>query len=212
MTATIDTTTIPPLATSFNKRAPNLYTLHGAFVTVIRRHFAQAENIEVPELRHYAWNKDDKLSQIFIESVYRWNPTNIQQRPAVIVKRGPWKFNPTGIGNRYMGPPETDGYAEDLHVVGVMGTHSFFCLGTSGTEADEIAMEVVNCLLGFSQVIREQFCLGQFLVSDIGAVSKVDECQDHFGVPVNVGYSMQWNWKLIRQAPIWARLDSQVLE
>lgn len=212
MTSHVDTMVNPAPATSMNNRAPNLYTLHGAFVTLMRRHFAQATSIEVPELQHYTWDADEKLSKILIESVYRWNPTNIQQRPAVIVKRGPWKFNQLGIGNRYHGSPEPDGYAEDQHVVGVMGTHSFFCLGTTGNEADVIAMEAVNCLLGFSQVIREQFCLGRFFVSDIGPVSKVDECQDHFGVPVNVEYSMQWNWKLIRQGPIWARTGTQVTD
>lgn len=212
MTPTIDPLMIPEPATAMNNRAPNIYTLHGAFVTVIRRHFAQAMNIEVPELQHYSWDADDKQSKILIESVYRWNPTNIQQRPAVIVKRGPWKFMQLGIGNRYQGQPEVEGYTEDQHAVGVMGTHSFFCLGTTGTEADEIAMEVVNCLLGFSQIIRQQFCLGRFLVSDIGPISKVDECQDHFGVPVNVEYTMQWNWKLLRQAPIWARTGVQTID
>jgi len=210
--ATIDTLQIPAPPTSFQNRAPNLYTLNGAFLTIVRRHFSEPENLEVPELRHYVWNKDDKESRILIEPVYRWNPTNVQQRPAVIVKRGPWKFTQLGLGNRLHGTPEQDGYAEERQVVAVIGSHTFFCIGTTGLEADEIAMEVVNVLLGFSQVIREQFCLGKFLVSDIAPVSKVDECQDHFGVPVNVEYMMQWNWKLLRQSPIWARFNSQVLD
>lgn len=117
-----------------------------------------------------------------------------------------------GLGNRLHGTPERDGYTEDRQVVGVVGSHTFFCMGTAGLEAEEIAMEVVNCLLGFSQIIREQFCLGKFMVSDIAPVSRVDECQDHFGVPVNVEYMAQWNWKLLRQSPIWARFNSQVLD
>lgn len=206
----IDTLMIPEPSTAMQNRAPNTYMLHGAFVTVMRRHFAEGSNIEVPELQHYVWNTDDKVSKILIESVHRWNPTNIQQRPAVLVKRGPWKILQLGIGSRYAGAIDADGYAEDLHTVGVMGTHTFFCIGSPGTEAEMIAMEAVNCLMGFMQVIREQFCLGRFIVSDIGPVSKVDECQDHFGVPVNVEYSMQWSWKLLRQSPIWARTDLQV--
>ena len=207
MSAGIDTLMIPNPATSPQNRAPNLYTLNGAFVTIIRRHFATAENIEVPELRHYVWNTDDKLSKILIEPVYRWNPTNIQQRPAVIVKRGPWKMGQLGLGNRLLGSVEPDGYTEDSHIISVTGTHSFFCMGTTGLEAEEIAQEVVNVLMGFLQVIREQFCLGRFNVGDIGPVSKIDECQDHFATPVNVEYMSQWNWKLLRQAPIWARFD-----
>jgi len=204
--SSIDELIIPEPPTTMQNRAPNLYTLNGAFLTIIRRHFAQAENIEVPELQHYVWNTDDRLSKILIEPVYRWNPTNIQQRPAVIVKRGPWKFEQIGIGSRLLGATEVEGYAEDAHVVAVAGTHTFFCIGTTGLEAEEIAQEVVNCLLGFLQVIREQLCLGRFFVSDIPAVGKIDECQDHFAVPVNVEYSLQWNWRLLRQAPIWARI------
>jgi hypothetical protein len=206
--ATIDTLAIPNPPTAPQSRAPNLYTLNGAFVSIIRRHFAQGSNIEVPELQHYVWDTDDKLSKILIEPVYRWNPTNIQQRPAVIVKRGPWKVETLGLGQRMMGAVEPEGYTEDVHAVMVMGSHSFFCIGTTGLEAEEIAQEVVNVLMGFLQVIREQFCLGFFKVGDIGPVSKVDECQDHFAVPVNVEYVSQWNWKLVRQAPIWARFDS----
>ena len=203
---------VPEPPTSMESRAPNLYTLNGAFLTIIRRHFAQGDNIELPEMRHYVWDKDDKLSKILIESVYRWNPTNIQQRPAVIVKRGPWKVAQIGLGNRQLGAPSVDGYDEDVHAVHVSGVHSFFCIGTTGLEAEEIAQEVVNCLMSFQQVIREQLCLGRFFLTDVAPVSKIDECQDHFAVPVNVEYSMQWNWKLLRQAPIWARLGSYTLQ
>ena len=208
----IDDLPIPEPITAPENRANNLYTLNGALLTVIRRHFAVGRNLEVPELRHYVWDKNDKLSKILIEPVYRWNPTNIQQRPAVIVKRGPWKFQQLGLGNRLHNAPEDDGYAEERHTVAVAGTHTFFCIGTTGLEAEEIAQEVVNCLLCFSQVIREQLCLGRFFLSDVPPVSKVDECQDHYGVPVNVEYMMQWSWRLLRQAPIWARFDSFVLE
>lgn len=210
--AEIDTLPIPEPPVAFQSQAPNLYTLSGALLTVVRRHFAQPENIEVPELRHYSWDIDDKLSKILIEPVYRWKPTDIQQRPAVIVKRGPWKVGQLGIGNRLLGGQELEGNAEDQHQVMVTGTHSFFCLGTAGLEAEEIAMEVVNCLMCFSQVIREQFCLARFLLTDIAPVSKLEECQSHFGVPVNVEYAMQWNWKLIRQSPIWARFDARVID
>jgi hypothetical protein len=206
LTATVDTLQIPEPSTSSQSKAANTYALNGAFLTMVRRHFAQAGNIEVPELQHYTWSTDDKLSTILIEPVYNWKPNVIQQRPAVIVKRGPWKIGQLGIGNKYHGYPSVEGYDEENQLVQVMGTHSFFCIGTVGLEAEEIAMEVVYVLLCFSQVIREQFCLGKFLVSDIGPVSKLDECQDHFGVPVNVEYTTQWNWKLIRQAPIWARI------
>lgn len=163
-------------------------------------------------MRHYAWNQDDKLSKILIEPVYRWNPQNIQQRPAVIVKRGPWKFVQLAIGSRQQGQPNLDGYEEDKHSVGVLGTHSFFCMGTVGLEAEEVAQEVVNCLMCFMQAIRKQFCLTRFFVTDIAPCSKIDECQDHFATPVNVEYAMQWNWNLIRQSPIWARLDQITLD
>jgi len=208
----VNQSTIPEPSTAMESRAPNLYTLNGALLTIIRRHFAMGDNIELDTMKHYVWDKDDKLSKILIEPVYRWNPKNIQQRPAVIVKRGPWKVNQIGIGSRNTGAPDTDGYAEDAQAVHVSGVHSFFCIGTTGLEAEEIAQEVVNCLMSFQQVIRNQLCLGRFFLTDVPPASKIDECQDHFAVPVNVEYSMQWNWKLLRQAPIWARFGSYTIQ
>lgn len=204
--ADIDTTPIPEPPSYFQSKSATTYTLNGAFITLIRRHFSSAENIECESLKNYAWSSDDKVSRILIEPVYKWKPEVIQQRPAVIVKRGPWKIQQMGIGSKVHGEPELDGYAEAEQQVLVAGTHTFFCIGTTGLEAEEVGIEVAHCLLCFMELIRTQFCLGRFIVADIAPVSKLDECQDHFGVPVNVEYMLQWNWKLLRQSPIWARV------
>lgn len=198
--------TYPEPPSSICSTGPNLFVLNGALLTLIRRHFADPAGIVDPDLRNYVWTDGDGCeSNIMIEPIYKWDATKIQQRPGVVVKRGQWKTQRLGIGDRHLGPPKQVGYTEFEHVILMQGTHTFFCLGNSGLEAEKVGQEVAFELLGFSEIIRQQFQLARFQLLGIDAVHRIEECQDHFVVPVNVGYGIQFNWEVLRQAPIWMR-------
>ena len=205
------TNTYPEPPSSICSTGPVTNVINGALLAIIRRHFAERSNIVVESLRDYIWDKDDKLSRILIEPIYHWKPTNIQQRPGVVIKRGAWKIQRMGIGDRVMATVSTDGYTEAEQQVLVVGSHSLFCLGRTGLEAEEVGLEVAMELMGFSEIIRQQLCLTRFQLDSIDRVFKVDECQDHFAVPVNITYGTQLNWKVLRQTPIWMRSSMSVL-
>lgn len=198
-------TTLQVPDSSIVSTGPKSFIMTGVFLQIIRSHFSDPENIQDHNLKENVWSPDEKFSKILIEPVYKWDAKKIQARPAVIVKRGGWKVQRFGIGDKYMGPPEETGFAEDRYIVGMGGTHVFFCLGNSGLEAEALGAEVFYEMLEFSAIIREQFCLGTFQVSDLGEVSRFEEAHDHFAVPVTVSYAMQHQWKLLRQAPEWMR-------
>lgn len=181
------------------------HLINGSLVNMIRWLFSTPENIENENLKERIWSNKPEYSKILIEAVYRWKPEDIQQRPAVIVKRGAWKLSKLGMGDRRHGPPEATGFTEAYQTIAGAGTHTFFCLGNSGLEAEEVGEEVYGFLLGFSAVIREQLCLGIFQVAEIGEVARFEESHDHFVVPVSVSYNFQLNWKLLRQTPEWMR-------
>lgn len=188
---------------TFTHQASDPRTLTGAFVTLVRQHYAQPGN-EDP-VAGYHWTDSVETSQILIEPYYAWTPESIQQRPAVIVSRSPWKVEKMGLGGIEMGSPNVDGYEENVHHAVLSGGHTFFCLGTTGLDAETIATDVAQLLLCFHEQIRKRLCLSQFYLSEIGQVHKLEECREHFAVPVAVQYAVQWNWETLRQAPVWMR-------
>jgi hypothetical protein len=190
---------------SMEKTGVKPHILTGVFLQVCRAIFSDPESISEEGLKRYIWHPDSKISRIQIESMYRWKTEDVQARPAVIVKRGAWRIEKQGIGDNTLGGTPLTGYDEAEHLTGIAGTHSIFCLGTTGLEAELVGTEVYQAFLGFSKLIREQFCLGQFNVSEIGTVSRFEESHVHFVVPVTLAYRFFVRWELLRQTPEWMR-------
>jgi hypothetical protein len=200
----------PDTPTSVEETGPSPRVMTGMFTQLIRHTFSAPDHIENPLLRTYLWNENEKISKIVIGPSYNWKPEDIQQRPAVTIQRGAYKFGQLGIGNRLQSHVEETGFQEDQYMVHVAGSHVLNCIGTSGSEAEGIAEEVWKTLLAFSAQIREQFCLGKFQVSRVGSVNTVDESRRHFVVPVGCQYQSQLNWSVTRRTPEWNRVTVQL--
>ena len=191
-------------ARSIEKTGIKPHIITGGLVQMIRALFSDPGNIEETMLKSYLWNSDPKISRILIEAVYNWRTETVQERPAVIVKRGNWTIGKVAIGDAYSGPRET-GFEENQHVVSGSGSHNLFCLALTGAQAELLSTEVYQHLLGFLAVIREQFCLDDFRVTSIGEVGRFEESHTHFVVPVTATYKFTITWDLLRQTPEWAR-------
>jgi len=190
---------------SIPKTGVKPHIINGAFLQICRAVFSSSETISEESLKRYIWHPDSKISRILIESMYRWKTEDVQERPAVLVKRGPWKIGRLGIADEIMSGIEDTGFEEAQHIVATSGGHVFQCLGTTGLEAELLGTEIYRTLLGFSKVIREQLCLGKFQVEAIGEIKRFDESHVHFVVPVTVTYEAFTHWELLRQTPEWMR-------
>ena len=88
---------------SISKTGVKPHVVTGALVQICRALFSDPENIVEDAMKRYIWNPDPKFSRILIESMYRYKTEDIQERPAVIVKRGPWKLDKLVIGDQHLG-------------------------------------------------------------------------------------------------------------
>ena len=60
------------------------------------------DQIEDASLKDYLW-KSSADSGILIESITRWKPSEAAARPALIIKRGAWRVDPSELGGRPVG-------------------------------------------------------------------------------------------------------------
>lgn len=180
---------------------PHIMT--GCLLQIVRHHFSDADNIVQESLRSRVWSPATADSNILIDVSYDWSPENVQQRPAVLLRRGQLKTSKVSIGNVFHGAPDLDGYAEDKMMVAFQGSTVLFCVANTGTEAEQLGAEVAYELMEFSQIIRQQLGLMSFDLFDIGQVSHLQESSTHFAVPVSVAYAYSHGWTVLRQRPIW---------
>ena len=178
---------------------PNGLLLTGIFRDILSRHFIDAGRIEDPDLRHLIW-KEGVQTGILIESAHRWLATNVEQTPAIVVKRNSTSRVFRGIGDRRQGQPvDNEG---NPHYLGLwVGSHTLFCIGGNGPQAELLAHEVARHLGWFAPVIRDSLRLKRLQVLQIGAVSILEENQQNFVTPVTIGYGYEEAWIIRQNAP-----------
>jgi hypothetical protein len=176
---------------------PQLLT--GIFRDVLMRHFYSVGNIEEPDLRELVW-KEGETTSILIESVHRWRPELTEHRPAVLIKRNTLQNMRRGIGDRQQGNP-VDAFGDEHYATFWVGSHTMFCLGGSGAQAELLGTEVQRELTEFGPAIRQALDILRVQVMQMGAVTGLEEARENWVVPVTVGYGYSEQWRLTQIAP-----------
>jgi len=200
---TTTTTTLPPLAgTTFSSLCSLMMRpviMTGVLRDIFMRHFTAWGNIEEPDLRQLVWRSGETTS-ILIESAYRWRPELTEFRPAVLIKRNTLQNQRRGIGDQQMGNL-ADAFGHEHYATFWVGSHTLFCVGGSGAQAELLGTEVQRHLTEFSRAFLMSFGLLRFQVTQVGAVAELEESRENWVVPVTVGYGYEERWKIIEQAP-----------
>jgi hypothetical protein len=203
----------------------------GVWVRVLREHFSNSANLEFnginalgrEELEQYIWagdgqgNADATKTRIQIDSVLRYNAQDVQRRPALYVKRNTFQTQRLGIRDGFtLGPRRTpEGGIErvqgEYKARILLGSHTVFCVGGSGAEAELLGMEVFSHLVGFSQILREDLKLHRLEVTEVGEAAVLDEAVERFVVPVTVAYAAIPAWRVDVVAPWLKTLEINVV-
>lgn len=192
-------------ASSLKSLLPQPLLMTGIFREILVRHFADPSFIATPELAHLVW-KTGETSPILIESVHRWVPASTERRPAVIVKRNAYSNRRVGIGDRLMMPLLSSNGAAHYATFWV-GSHTLFCIGGSGAQAELLGAEVQRELHHFAPVFQRALNLHKLQVVDVGGVSEVEEAQENFVVPITIGYAFEDLWVIRQESPTLRRIS-----
>ncbi len=172
---------------------PQLMT--GTLRDIVIQHF-QEDNIEEVALRNLIWRPGDTTG-ILVETAHRWKPQTAGKMPAVVIKRNTCANRRVGVNDKV----RTDTRAEEHFATYWAGSHTLFCIGTEGAQVELLATEVTRELLQFGPLLRRDLDLVRFQVNEMGPVSELAESNEHFVVPVTVGYVYEERWSIRKQAP-----------
>jgi hypothetical protein len=173
---------------------PHLMT--GILRHLIGEHFAQRENIEEPALQDVLWRARD-VGNILIESITRWKPNQLADRPAIIIKRNGWQAERIFPDDQYGTTPQ----GEPIFCNIMQGSHTLFCISKAGEEAEILAAEVMQELSGFAHLIRQTLSLLRFVPVGLGQIFEIEEATENYAVPVDVTYANQNAWTIHEHAP-----------
>lgn len=187
---------------------PRPLLMTGLFRDLLTKHF-QADTPEAHELRHLIWRADAQ-SSILIESIHRWRPQTTERRPAVIIKRNAYSNRRIGIADRHQGNP-ADRQGNPHFSTYWMGSHTLFCIGGSGAQAELLGGEVQRYFTQNGHIIQRSLRLMRFQTTEVNPVGELEESTESFCVPVVVAYAYEESWKLVQQAPVLSRVSLSMI-
>lgn len=166
--------------------------------------FSDANNIETEQLRGMLW-KATQPTGILIESITRWKPESTEKRPAIIIKRGNWTSSrlvlndSAGIGDSYLGSQR---YGRLMS-----GSHTLFCISSSGVQSEIISGEVFKDLNTYGLVIANVLNLVKFEAVELGELFQLEEAKENYAAPIVIQYTGQEVWTVAQQGPILKRVS-----
>jgi hypothetical protein len=168
--------------------------LTGFFRDLLVRHF-QPENIQSRDLANYIW-REDMTTGILIESIHRWRGDLAEKRPAILIKRNQYSNTRMTIGDQ----AGTDAQGNRQYVTWWTGSHTLFCIHASGASAEVLATEVQREITQSAPMILQTLGLFRLVVTDVGAISEIEEAKESFVIPVNVTWAYQELWTITQEA------------
>ena len=172
------------------------FLMTGALRVLLTDHFASGL-FQFPTLNNRVWTKLPS-SPIMIESVFKWQPTDTDKRPAVLIKAGEWKLNKIAIDNLQY----TDKTGNPLYTKVAEGSHVIRCVSKEEGEVETLAAEVGLYLTHFSSVFRSTCNLLRFEVVGMSAPTLVEQHQEQILVDVAIHYGWEVSWQVLQQAPV----------
>ena len=176
------------------------FRVTGLFRVLLRDHFSNPDAITHEEFRNRVW-KDGDSTGILIEDYTVWTPGRSGKSPSIIIKRNAIQSIKRGIGNM-QGATDT-GHRQYLKFWS--GSHTLFCTGKEGAEAEILASETYRYLMHMGPVIRQTFNFLMLEVVSVGELSQIKEAYQHYTVPITIAYAMEEAWTVRQLNAPWLK-------
>lgn len=168
-----------------------------AILKILRHHFSDANNIELPQITNKIYDHNNRESSpLWIGSLAEWNPAITGNRPAILVER---------LDQKYIHEMRTfdDSIQIDTprnyYVKFFEGQHLIHVLGGRELESEYIAYETFMQISNFSPIIRSALDLILFLPYGITRRRQLSkEYKEHYSIQIPITYRYQEIWRIFR--------------
>jgi hypothetical protein len=147
-------------------------------------------------------------SKMLVTVSYKRDGANVQQRPAIYIKREPVVGSRISFQNKAQASLNKDGILEGTNYqMTISGKHSIIAVGKTGAEADALGEEIYFRMLQYMPIIRDDVRLGHFLPESISEVKEIPkEASKAFYTVVSLTWAYVYRWRVIPESPTLKRL------
>jgi len=172
---------------------PTPQIMTSLFLTWLREHFSDSDNIEHAIFRDRLWDSEACATRVMIEDATVWTPEMTQRRPALLVKRNSWEHTKRFTFDSQSGTTE-DG--RPTYTKLWRGSHTIFAVSPEGGECEILVAETYRFLMHFGPIFRQYFNLMKFELLQVGELSMIEETSKAYACPITVAYGWQENWAI----------------
>jgi len=180
----------------------------GVILGLLREHYGNPTAIVDPMLLPYIWRNDD-ASRILIETCTNDALTQIQVRPAILVRRNAIRPKREGLDDeiKKLGGENGREFVLTLH-----GSHTVFCIAGKPGQAESLANETAVYLMQSAPLIRGSLCFkGDFKLDEIGELGVIEGLGGQYVVPLTFSYITEFAWSIAPDAPLLRYIDVKML-
>lgn len=188
------------------------------FMKVLTNHFSDTSNLLSPGLKRVfaaggyvdtPATGEATRSPLFVDTLDRWQPTQSESRPALLVKEGDWVSQPAGLRNAVGVDLQT---GAETYASTWSGGHVIFALAPESAMAKQLAVEVMQLFQAYSSSMVSLFGLHMFRVSKLASATHIRESYSTYVVPIDLIYVLQMQWKITPHAPRVKQIKLKVSE
>jgi hypothetical protein len=170
-------------------------------MTIVSNHFANPNLIMTENLQQYVY-RTDSTTKIRIVQNTHFDPTQAGLYPAIVFTRGEQVPSRITIGDDL---GAIDKRAQQLgissYVRMITGSHTIMCTTEADGEAEDLALEVFDCLNFLSPALRLRNPFHDFQVTKLGVLGVLEDQGNIIAVPITVTYVYEYAWALQPLAP-----------
>lgn len=202
---------------TYLRQRPSLHLVKAYVLKSLMLHFSRPDLIEFEPLRELKWMPDtaNKIqSKILITTLGSFNPANMGQRPALVVRKQASRTEPAGafMGRVQGSLPLMGEDGIDATLNGTVGDWeyehmtsskiSIACIHTDEAVAEQLGEEVQGYMAGFAPIIMSFLHLHKFFPYDVTEAQPLEESNTHWMCRVDIDVALNKNITVRSNAPL----------
>ena len=173
------------------------FLLSAIFVDIVRGYYSNPDYL--PQHLCVKWDADANKSQVYIDSLAKWNTANPEFRPAILVQTGTTTYSTKAMrADGYYGENTAEG--EKFYTRTGTGIVYYTHIASLQAESELLMSATLDYLDSFSSVITDDYCFDSFDVAQSETSTYTKESKERVRCVLTCRYSFTDSWSIKRES------------